>query len=430
VQRVDVAIAGAGIGGAVLALLLARRGLTVTLVEGAARFAPIYRGEFLQPRSLEILAELGLSAAIEAVTTSVDAVHLRTEEGKRLAEVDYRILKTQTREGRNGHHRQIQRVILDALAMEQKVSVQMGTRVTGVLHGDQGEAAGLQTAHGSVPAWLTVGADGQYSVVRTALGLPVRTFRYSGEPLAVTVDTQEQLREVQFLFGRGMSALAFPLPDQQARLYLVLPDLAYAELREEPDRGLLTMKNHLARLLPEFKVGIAAIPSMERVQRVPCWYLRADRWVSHGAALIGDAVHCVSPTRGQGMNLAIQDAWALAELVASLPRDRFPSSQALQRYERVRRPLVAFIQRDAGRVHRFLLANHPAVLRLRDLWLSSITRAPKTTAAVLGMYAGTARAPVWFDHLFVSLAVAVPALDSWVSAVWGSRLQRPPSPVE
>ncbi len=428
--RWDVAIAGAGIGGVVLALSLARQGLRVVVAEQVHRFPPVYRGEFLQPRSLEILTELGLRAEIDAVTAPVHQVRMTREDGSLLGVVDYQALDGPVREGRNGLHREIQAAVIGALQREPSARLLMGTRVTGVLWDPSGAAAGLQTTAGPLPARLTVGAEGQRSVVRDELGLPCRVFRYPGVPLAVTVELGEPAPPVvRFIFGRGRSALLFPLPGGRARFYLVIPDDLYAGVRAAPDRGLGALKEALIHFFPQYERGIRHIPSMSAVQPVPCWYLRAGRWVANGAAILGDAAHCVSPTRGQGMNLAIQDAAALAELVGALPRDRRPTAADLAPYERVRRRPADFIQRDAGRVHRLLLAEHPALLLARDLWLGALRRAPETTAAVLRMYAGTARPPVWYDHLFVSAAVFAPPLDRWVARVWGGHLPPAPSPV-
>lgn len=427
----DVVIAGAGIAGAVLALACARQGLSVTLVEQQKRFPHIYRGEFLQPQSLAILGALGLAPAITAVTTPVLQVNLRTAAGRLLGVVDYRALTGPIREGRNGHHREIQGAVLAALKQEPTVTLKMGTKVTGLIRRpEDGAVLGLQTSHGPLKGRLTVGAEGQHSTVRKELDLPTDAYRYPGEPLAVTIDLEQPPPpEVEFIFGSGRSALLFPLPGNRARLYLVVSDAYYQTMRDARDRGLHLLKSELAAFLPQYREAIHKIPSMGVVQRVPCWYLRAKRWVADGAAILGDAAHCVSPTRGQGMNLAIQDAAALAELVAALPRDRVLTEQELRPYQAVRQEPADFIQRDAGRVHRLLLAENPVAHLARNLWLGSIKRAPETMGAVLGMYAGTARPPRWYDHLFVSAAVMIPGMDRVVARAWGGRLAPVPSPV-
>ena len=428
---IDVAIAGAGIAGAVLALACARQGLKVTIVEQQKRFPHIYRGEFLQPQSLAILGALGLAPAIAAVTTPVLQVNLRKAGGELLGVVDYRALAGPIREGRNGHHRAIQGAVMTALKQEPNVTLKMGVKLTGLIRRpDDGCVLGIQTTAGPLKARLTVGAEGQHSIIRKELNLPTVAYRYPGEPLAVTIETDEPPPpEVEFIFGSGRSALLFPLPESRARVYLIVNDPTHAAMREEADRGLQRLKDELGALLPQYRTAIDRIPSMGVVQRVPCWYLRAKRWVADGAAILGDAAHCVSPTRGQGMNLAIQDAAALAELVAALPRDRVLTEQELRPFQDVRQAPADFIQRDAGRVHRLLLAEHRLAHLGRDLWLGSLRRAPATTAAVLGMYAGTARPPKWYDHLFVSAAVLIPGMDRVVARSWGGRLAPVPSPV-
>jgi len=422
---VDVAISGSGIGGVVLALSLARAGLSVTLVEQAKQFAPIYRGEFLQPRSLEILYDLGLQAEIEDCTVPVSETRMRNEKGQILAVVDYSQLDHPIREGRNGHHRDIQGVVLAALEREPLVTLLMGTRVLGLLRDANGGVDGLETSAGPVRARLTVGADGQYSAVRKAMGVTYREFRYPGEALAVTVDLEApEPKSVEFVFGAGQSGLLFPLPKGHARLYLVISDKAYSTMRAHEDRGLADMQTRLTRLMPEYAEAIGRIGSMTQVQRTPCFYLRADRWYGDGVALLGDAVHSVSPTRGQGMNLSIQDAAALANLMAALPRAGRVLAADLAPYQAVRQRQADFIQRDADRTHRFLFWDGTIPLWLRNRFLGVPMRAPRTMAVILGMYAGLVRPPVWYDHLFVSLAVAIPPLDTTVARFWGGGLKR------
>jgi len=417
---VDVVIAGAGIGGAVLALSLARAGLSVTVVEQAKQFAPIYRGEFLQPRSLEILYDLGLRDKIERFTVPVNETRMRNQLGQVLTVVDYSRLDHPIRQGRNGHHRDIQGAVIAALECEPTANLMMGTRVLGLLRDGAGRVQGLTTSAGPIRARLTVGADGQYSVVRNAMGTAFREFRYPGEALAVTVDLKApEPQSVEFVFGAGQSGLLFPLPNGRARLYLVVSDAVYASMRADSDRGLVQMQARLTSLLPEYSDAIWRIPSISVVQRTPCYYLRADRWYGDGVVLLGDAVHSVSPTRGQGMNLSVQDAATLADLVASLPPDRPISAADLAPYQSVRQPQADFIQQDADQTHRLLFVDGRVKLWLRDRFLSAPMRAPRTMGVILGMYAGLVRPPVWYDHLFVSTALALPMLDPWIAQFWG-----------
>ncbi|MDB4897592.1 MAG: hypothetical protein JWN15_3854, partial [Firmicutes bacterium] len=273
-----VIVVGGGIGGATLALALARRGIDVAVIEQAAAFKPIYKGEYLQPASLETFAALGLTDAIRAVTYPVYVTRIGTDTGETLMQMEMRELGEF--EGRNGHHRQIQGAVLHALAALPNATIQMGVRLTGLRRERDGWS--LTTSAGEMRARVIVGADGRRSAVRKLLGIAAAERPYPGAALAVTVDLPAEAEHTfHQLFGGQDSAYYFPLPDRQARLYLGLrTDSEYDHLRAQPDGGLAHLKERLGLYFPVLRPEIAGIDFLHAVQVIPSYYLMDERWVT------------------------------------------------------------------------------------------------------------------------------------------------------
>ncbi len=398
----DVAIAGAGMGGATLALALARHGLKVVILEQAAVFKPLYRGEYLHPRSLQIFDELGLADDIRRVTYPVLRSQIGTIDGELLLEAN--LQEWCQCEGRNGHHREIQAVVLAALAHWPNAQLIMDARVTGLLRDEQNRVVGLSWSGGSVRAPLVVGADGRQSTVRQVLGVPVQEHPYEGAPLAVTVTLEADAPpEARQIFDEGECACFFPLPNRQARLYLLVTSETYTWMQGQPDRGLSYLQLRLSKFFPDLAVAIGQIPYMDDVQHVPAHFLLARRWTVPGAALLGDAAHSVSPVGGQGMNLAIADAWTLAQVLAE--------GRPLKVYEQRRRPFVRHVQFEGEIAFKVFTWRQPPLVASRNRIFRNTRQAQRATKLFIEVLSGVRNPPNVLQKAMLLAAFAFPPLD-------------------
>ncbi|UJR87264.1 MULTISPECIES: FAD-dependent oxidoreductase [Sandaracinus] len=405
----DVAIAGGGIGGLTLALALANRGVSVTVLEQASTYKPIYRGEYLQPRSQEIFDELGIGATIEAVTVPVYVSRAGTEDDGVLMDVDTRSFGAL--QGRNGFHRDIHGAVLAPLRRLSNVEVRMGARVVDVKR--ESETWSIEMPHSSLRARILVGADGRGSRVRERLGIVASERRYPGAVLAVTVQLDDEPEACsENLLGTHESGLFFPLPNRKARLYLLVhEDERYAWIKSQPDRGLSHVRDRLRALFPRLASAVARIGSLSEFQNIPAYHLTTDRWVVDHAALIGDAIHCVHPALGQGMNLAIADAAELARVLAHALEAGRTDAETLREYESARRSHVTYIQKDGDRSREMLLRRDRMTVALRNRVFRNGARAQHAMRRMHAVYAGVEAPPSPLEETLLSLALVFPSFD-------------------
>ncbi|HHL18689.1 MAG TPA: 2-octaprenyl-3-methyl-6-methoxy-1,4-benzoquinol hydroxylase [Thiothrix sp.] len=186
----------------------------------------------------------------------------------------------------------------------------------------------------TVTTALLVGADGAYSKVRTLAGIDVQKNDYNQKGLVAVVRTEKahQLTAWQrfmpsgplaFLpLNEGKSSIVWTLPADKADYYLAMSDDAF---------------NVAITAAFDQRLGNVRVVS----QRVafPLMGQQAEHYIAEGIALVGDAAHTIHPLAGQGVNLGIKDAVALAEVFVSAKKvDNSPFSlKALRRYERARR---------------------------------------------------------------------------------------------
>ena len=322
------AIAGGGPAGMMLGFLLARAGIDVVVLEKHADFLRDFRGDTIHPSTLEIMYELGilddfLKRPRQEVRTLAGQIG-----DERVSLADFSHLPT--------HCRFIalmpQWDFLDFLAEQSRrfpgFHLKMRARVTDLLMED-GRVLGLQaeTPEGQleVRADLVVGADGRHSDVRMRAGLKVEDF---GAPMDVVwFRLSKHASDGQQLLGRIQAGVVFVTLDRGDywQCAYVIPKGGFEQLRS---RGLEAFRAAIAGLNPEFA---------DRLQEIACWddlklltvtVDRLKRWSRPGLLCIGDAAHAMSPVGGVGINLAIQDAVAAANLLwQPLSKGRVPAAQ-------------------------------------------------------------------------------------------------------
>ena len=322
------AIAGGGPAGMMLGFLLARAGIDVVVLEKHADFLRDFRGDTIHPSTLEIMYELGI------LDDFLKRPHqeVRTLAGQigdeRVALADFSHLPT--------HCRFIalmpQWDFLDFLAEKARAypsfHLKMRARVTDLVMED-GRVLGLQaeTAEGplEIRADLVVGADGRHSDVRMRAGLKVEDF---GAPMDVIwFRLSKHASDGQQLLGRIQAGVVFVTLDRGDywQCAYVIPKGGFEQLR---GRGLEAFRAAIAGLNPEFADRLQEIASWDDLKLLTVTVDRLKRWSRPGLLCIGDAAHAMSPVGGVGINLAIQDAVAAANLLwQPLSKGRVPAAQ-------------------------------------------------------------------------------------------------------
>jgi 2-polyprenyl-6-methoxyphenol hydroxylase-like FAD-dependent oxidoreductase len=322
------AIAGGGPAGMMLGFLLARAGIDVVVLEKHADFLRDFRGDTIHPSTLEIMYELGilddfLKRPRQEVRTLAGQIG-----DERVSLADFSHLPT--------HCRFIalmpQWDFLDFLAEQARrfpgFHLKMRARVTDLLMED-GRVLGLQaeTPEGQleVRADLVVGADGRHSDVRMRAGLKVEDF---GAPMDVVwFRLSKHASDGQQLLGRIQAGVVFVTLDRGDywQCAYVIPKGGFEQLRS---RGLEAFRAAIAGLNPEFADRLQEIASWDDLKLLTVTVDRLKRWSRPGLLCIGDAAHAMSPVGGVGINLAIQDAVAAANLLwQPLSKGRVPAAQ-------------------------------------------------------------------------------------------------------
>lgn len=309
-------IAGGGPAGMMLGLLLARAGVPVVVLEKHADFLRDFRGDTVHPSTLEVLHELGLLERF-LQRPHDKAYDIRAIVGGTQAAIaDFRRLPT-----RCGFIAMVpQWEFLDFLRDEGATlpgfRLLLRARADALLQAD-GRVTGVRatTADGEleIRADLVVGADGRHSTLRAVAGLAVREL---GAPIdALWLRIARQAGDPAGSGGRIGAGGFVALIDRGSYwqcAYLIRKG-GHAALRA---RGLQAFRADVARIVPMFAGRLDdELPDWDAVKLLSVKVDRLEQWWKPGLLFIGDAAHAMSPIGGVGINLAIQDAVAAANLL-------------------------------------------------------------------------------------------------------------------
>ena len=335
-----VVVVGAGIGGMAAALLVARTGASVTLLERVAEPAAVGAGLLLQPNGLAVLDGLGLRPALDEAGHPVTAADVRRSDGRLLLHAPIRDHGPGLDHALAIRRSELHRLLHDAISRCGRITTRLGAEVVSV-----GPAGHVQLA-GPGPRLrgdLVVGADGVRSAVRASGDFGAVVTSTGATYVRAIVDGTDHGLLGEYWTRLGLFGGA-PLGDGTTYFYAAAhaPPVAAALARR--DRSALRAvwaaeRAPAASLLS----GVATYDDLlvNDVARVD-----AERWTHGAAVLLGDAAHAMSPTLGQGANSALVDAAVLAE---ELDHDG-TVADALARYERRRRTAVRKVQDTADKV--------------------------------------------------------------------------------
>ena len=303
-----------------LALLLARRGVRVTLLEAHRDFEREFRGNTLNPAALETLARLGLAGrTMKLHHAKVWRFVLQEASGRRETFANFTRLKSPYPYVLMLPQARFLELVAAEAERYPNFRLVMGARVRELIEED-GVVRGVRYREEDglheVRAGLTVGTDGRFSRVRRLAGLepdevggsPMDVFWFNLPRLS---DDPEEAGAV-FRFGRGSLLVMMDHSDHWQVGYII-PKGHYVRLKE---RGLPAFRRSVAALAPELGDRAEMLEDWGQGSLLPVESNRLRRWYKPGLLLLGDAAHVVSPVGGVGINLAIEDAVVAANELA------------------------------------------------------------------------------------------------------------------
>jgi 2-octaprenyl-6-methoxyphenol hydroxylase len=385
-ERYDIVIAGAGLTGAAFALAAAQAGLKVVMIDPqpfSDQLAPTFDGRSTAVAfsTFRMLDALGLGETLRPHACRMD--HILVTDGRRPGAASRSaspaFLRFDADEigGRTGgeplgymvENRRIRAALAEAVTRA-GIAVQAPATVASV-ETDAGKATVTLADGSTLIAPLVVGAEGRGSTVRRAAGIETVGWGYGQSGVVATVRLGRDHGNVahEYFLPSGPFAI-LPLTDQRASLVWTETTRRGEALRDASDDAFHA---HLMRRFGEFLDG-ATVEGPRFVY--PLSLSLAEKLIAPRIALIGDAAHGVHPVAGQGLNMGLKDAAALAEVLAEAARlgEDIGSETVLERYARWRRFDNAALAAGFDAFVR-LFSNDIAPVRLaRDLGMAAVNR--------------------------------------------------------
>ncbi|MEO0681991.1 MAG: FAD-dependent monooxygenase [Pseudomonadota bacterium] len=393
----DVLIVGGGLIGPATALALAAGGLKVLLLDAVpaeVRADPEFDGRAYNVAlaSRRFFEALGVWEAVEARAQPVARVHI--EDGRPGERIAPALLTFDHAELDDGPASQIledrflRNALLEAMAANGRVEARAPVRATQTRVGPRCAEAVLEDG-AVLRAPLLVACDGARSPIATRAGIRRTGWDYGQDGLVCAVQLDaDHGGEARQRFLPGGPFATLPLPGARASLVWSERRAMAERIAALPDEAYLA---EAARRMGRAPEGLRLIG---RRWRYPLRLSLASDWARERLVLVGDAAHSVHPIAGQGLNLGVRDAAALAEVVAEARRrgEDFGSLPVLERYQRWRRFETTALALGMDAMNRLFSTDAGPARALRDAGLALVDRLPGVRRALMRQATGQAEA--------------------------------------
>jgi 2-polyprenyl-6-methoxyphenol hydroxylase-like FAD-dependent oxidoreductase len=335
-MRTTCCVVGGGPAGVVLGFLMARAGVETLILEKHKDFLRDFRGDTVHPSTLDVISELGLLEDFLKLPHQKVGKLRGQINGRQITVADFAHTPTRCHFIVLMPQWDFLNFLADRGSRYPQFRLRMQGHVTGLLE-RSGRVCGVKadTPDGplEIEADLVVGADGRHSVVRGAAGLHVKDL---GSPIDIlwlrlprrSSDPSEALG----YFDSGRVLVTIDRGDYWQCAFVIRK----GQLEELRAQGIETLRNEVIRVAPLFRERMEQVRGWEDVNLLTVKVDRLRQWWRSGLVCIGDAAHAMSPVGGVGINLAVQDAVAAANILSIPLRDGRLSDEHLAALQRRR----------------------------------------------------------------------------------------------
>jgi 2-polyprenyl-6-methoxyphenol hydroxylase-like FAD-dependent oxidoreductase len=377
-----VGIVGCGVAGQALAIMLADAGHEVAIFERFAEPRPVGAGLLLQPTGLAVLRALGLADAAVAQGARIAGLEGRTHRGRSVLDLHYADLHPKA--FGLGIHRSALFELLHGRLLRSSAKLITDTEIVDVARGTLADRQGVR--HG--PFDLVIVADGAHSALRMRLMPNARAPLYPWGCIWTTVPDLAGLGAAGLLRQRvrGTTEMMGLLPVGQGQMTLFW-SLPVEALAPGKSIDLLAWRGAASALWPEAAAIVDRAAQADGFTRATYRHVALPRWNDGPVLFIGDAAHGTSPQLGQGANLGLLDAHALAQsLVESSSLDA-----ALALFARRRSSTVRFYRQASHLLTPFFQSRLAPLGWLRDAFMGLACHMPGVRPLMGSTLAGTRR---------------------------------------
>lgn len=336
-QKQQCCIVGAGPAGLMLGLLMARAGLRTTVIEKHKDFLRDFRGDTIHPSTLDVMAELGfLDELLTIPHQKAPSLHAEIN-GKPAIIADFSRLPTRCKYIAFMPQWDFLNFIAEKASQYENFTLLMGHETKTLLQ-ENGVVSGLTATRedGSeieIHADLIIGADGRNSVVRQQADMEIEDLGSSVDVLWMQISRQSDDPDVGMSHGGPNQGLVLIDRGSFWQIGYVIRKGSYQQTKDE---GLDALREKLATVSPIPASRFNELQTWDQIYLLQVRMDRLKQWWKPGVLCIGDAAHAMSPIGGVGVNLAIQDAIAAANILVAPLRNGTLQNRHLQKVEKRR----------------------------------------------------------------------------------------------